>query len=341
MPALTKSSFYLPLVDITPFLEDPQGAAAQEVIDSVRTACRSTGFFQIKGHKVPLRLQKSVFEASARFFALPLKNKLELDSRKTVGFRGYDVMETQSYELEFGAVQESDALRDIKEGFFTSTDLPPDHPHVANGRFLQGPNVWPKPEQLAPVDFQVVLEEYFAEMQRLSHVVLSLFAATLPHGPNVFDNLETNDPMSLLRLLHYPRGLEKEDGKKLQLGAGEHTDFGTFTLLLQDNCPGLEVQDSMTGEWHGVPPQEDVYIVNVADILSTMTEGDYKSSVHRVWNRKSDDRYSVVFFYDGNLDYKVEPLGSSKQGENEEIDAPTIEEHVKSRLTASYGIQKK
>lgn len=341
MPALTKPSFYLPLVDITPFLEDPQGAAAQEVIDSVRTACKSTGFFQIKGHKVPLRLQKSVFEASARFFALPLKNKLELDSRKTVGFRGYDVMETQSYELEFGAVQESDALRDNKEGFFTSTDLPPDHPHVVNGRFLQGPNVWPKPEQLAPEDFQAVLEEYFAEMQRLSHVVLSLLAATLPYGPRVFDKLETNDPMSLLRLLHYPRGLEAEVGKKLQLGAGEHTDFGTFTLLLQDECPGLEVQDSVTGEWHGVPPQEDVYIVNVADILSTMTEGDYKSSVHRVWNRKSDDRYSVVFFYDGNLDYKVKPLGSSEQDENEEIDAPTIEEHVRSRLTASYGIQKK
>jgi isopenicillin N synthase-like dioxygenase len=49
----------------------------------------------------------------------------------------------------------------------------------------------------------------------------------------------------------------------------------------------------------------------------------------------------VVFFYDGNLDYKVKPLGSSEQDENEEIDAPTIEEHVRSRLTASYGIQKK
>ncbi|KAJ5822701.1 putative 2-oxoglutarate-dependent dioxygenase [Penicillium robsamsonii] len=323
MPVLNKSSFYLPLVDITPFLEDPHGAAAQGIIESVRTACKSTGFFQIKGHKVPLRLQKSVFEASARFFALPPKNKLELDSRKTVGFRGYDVMETQSYELEFGAVQEADALRDIKEGFFIATDLPPDHPHVANGRFLQGPNVWPKPKQLRPEDFQSVLEEYYAEMQRLSHVVLSLLAATLPYGPHVFDELETGDPMSLLRLLHYPRGLEKQDGKKLQLGAGEHTDFGTFTLLLQDDSPGLEVQDSVTGEWHGVPPKK---------------MWEYKSSVHRVWNRKSDDRYSVVFFYDGNLDYKVKPLRSSGMNENEEVDAPTIEEHVRSRLMASYGI---
>ncbi|KAJ5634596.1 putative 2-oxoglutarate-dependent dioxygenase [Penicillium herquei] len=340
MPSLSKPSFYLPLVDITPFIEDPQSLAAQDVIESVREACRSTGFFQIKGHKVPLRLQKSIFEASARFFDLPLKSKLELDSRKNPGFRGYDVQETQSYELEFGAVEEADALRDIKEGFFTSTDLPSDHPHVANGRFLQGANVWPKPEQLAPEEFKLVLEEYYAEMERLSHVMLSLFAATLPYGPNVFDGLEDDDPMSLLRLLHYPRGVEKEDGKKLQLGAGEHTDFGTFTLLLQDEHPGLEVQDSVTGEWHGVPPQEDVFIVNVADILSTMTNGEYKSSVHRVWNRKSNDRYSIVFFYDGNLDYKVKSLSSSGQDESGEVDAPTIEEHVRSRLTASYGIDK-
>ncbi|KAF4242556.1 hypothetical protein CNMCM8980_000514 [Aspergillus fumigatiaffinis] len=332
------SSFYLPLVDITPFLDDPSSPAAQQIIDDVRKACQSTGFFQMKGHGVPLKLQKSILAASAKFFALPMEAKLALDARQNVGFRGYDVMETQSYELEFGALQgqEAHVVRDIKEGFFVSSDLPLDHPRVREGRFLQGPNVWPSKELLAPQDFRVVLEEYLREMQRLSRVVLSLVAATLPYGPEVFDELDSDDPMCLLRLLHYPPDGEQARREKGQLGSGEHTDFGTLTLLLQDEHSGLEVQDHETGEWHGVPPQEDVYIVNMADLMEIMTSGEYRSSWHRVLNRNLEDRYSVVFFYDGNLDYKLQPLDPAKRVEGDSV--PTIEEHVRLRLTSSYSI---
>ncbi|MCJ1418837.1 hypothetical protein MMC32_005188 [Xylographa parallela] len=338
MPSATKPSFYLPLVDITPFLRDPQGAAAQQVIDDVRAACRSTGFFLMKGHGVPVGLQKSIFEASARFFALPSEAKFQLDARNTVGFRGYDAMETQSYELESESHDGSAVQRDIKEGFFASTDLPLDHPRVVGRRFLQGPNVWPDTELLATADFRAVVEDYYREMQRLSHVVLDLIAATLPYGPHVFDELEADDPMWLFRLLRYPPGAEQAAGTKQQPGSGEHTDFGTFTLLLQDEHPGLEVQDSGTGEWHGVPPQPDVFIVNMADVMSMMTGGEYKSSVHRVMNRNPEDRYSVVFFYDGNLDYRLRPLEKLQQVENGKNKAPTIEEHVRARLTGSYSI---
>lgn len=97
MPTATGSSFYLPIVDISPWVNDPRSSAAQEVVAEVRKACKSTGFFQIKGHGVSPTLQKSVFEASARFFALPADKKLELDCRKHA-FRGYDVMGSQMYE---------------------------------------------------------------------------------------------------------------------------------------------------------------------------------------------------------------------------------------------------
>jgi isopenicillin N synthase-like dioxygenase len=336
MPSATKSTFYLPFVDIAPFLQDPKGDAAQEVIDDVRAACKSTGFFQLKGHGVPLRLQKSIFEAAKKFFALPLETKRQLDARKTVGFRGYDGMETQSYELELDD-HKPEVLRDIKEGFFVSADLPIDHPRVTSGRFLQGPNIWPDPKVLAYQDFRTVVEEYFGEMQRLANAVLDLIAATLPYGPHVFDNLKANDPMWLGRLLHYPQTPEQTAADKEQLGSGEHTDFGTITLLLQDEHSGLEVQDSETGEWHGVPPQEDVYIVNMADVMSVITGGEYKSSVHRVINRNQDDRYSVVFFYDGNLDYRLRPLNTLENAKKEGNDAPTLEQYVKDRLTKSYS----
>ena len=285
----------------------------------------------MKGHGVSPTLQKSVFEAAAKFFALPPDVKLRLDARKTVGFRGYDVMGTQSYEPDG-----SDAPRDIKEGFFASTDLPLDHPRVVNGRFLQGPNVWPPADMLAHDEFRAPVEEYYKEMLRLSYVVLDIVAATLPHGPKVFDELKAHDPVWLMRLLHYPPTPAQTGNSKLQLGSGEHTDFGAITLLMQDEHPGLEVQDHETGQWVGVPPNKDVYVVNMGDIVSLLTGDKYKSSVHRVWNKNTEDRYSVVFFFDGNLDYKIRKLGSH---DKEATEAPTVEEHIKHRMTSSYGEQ--
>jgi isopenicillin N synthase-like dioxygenase len=48
---------------------------------------------------------------------------------------------------------------------------------------------------------------------------------------------------------------------------GEHSDYGTITLLWQLNdVPGLEVQD-LGGVWHPVPYEKDSVVVNIGDLL--------------------------------------------------------------------------
>lgn len=107
-PARTAATeFYVPTIDIAPFLTDPNCPAAESIVSQVRSACVSTGFFQITGHGVPRALQKSVFDAAANFFALPFEEKKKLDASTTVGHRGYDVLGTQSYE--------AGVLPDLKE----------------------------------------------------------------------------------------------------------------------------------------------------------------------------------------------------------------------------------
>lgn len=44
-----------------------------------------------------------------------------------------------------------------------------------------------------------------------------------------------------LRLLHYPGISEDSIIKPGQIRCGEHTDYGSITLLFQDDMPGLEV----------------------------------------------------------------------------------------------------
>ena len=336
MPSATdetkSSSFYLPSVDISPYLEDPTSAAAGRVVDDIREACLSTGFFQLLGHGVPKSLQKSVFQAAAKFFALPLDTKVAMNAKKNPGYRGYDIMASQSYE--------ADVLPDLKEGFFMGHDLSPDHPHVQAKRYFAGPNAWPPSEVLAPEDFQRPCERYHEAMMRLSEVVLDLVAATLPYGPRIFDDFRGPEPACPLRLLHYPpttttASAEGAAGKR-QLGASAHTDFSCVTLLLQDEHEGLEVLDESTQEWVLVPPDPAAYVVNLGDMMSQMTRGRYKSGMHRVLNRNRTDRLSVVFFHDGNLDCKLRPLESTADAGRED-EAMTAEEYMYDRMKFSYS----
>jgi isopenicillin N synthase-like dioxygenase len=330
------SSFYLPLVDITAYLQDPSSPDAARVIEDVRAACTSTGFFQLTGHGIPRNLQKSVFDAGERFFALPSNVKLGLDFKKNVGFRGYDVMASQSYE--------ADVLPDLKEGFIIGTDIDLDDPRVLGRRFFMGRNVWPSTELLSDAEFRLPVEEYYEAMMRLCAKVMQLIAATLPYGPSVFDNIQANDPVCPLRLLHYPPtplhdDADEKKGKLRQLGSSAHTDFGAVTLLLQDDHPGLEVLDQQKGQWVGVPPNKDAYVVNMGDMMSRITGGRYKSSVHRVLNRNPTDRYSVVFFFDGDLDYQLRPLDKLEQPLEEDEDLLTVEQHMIERMATTWKVK--
>lgn len=136
----------------------------------------------------------------------------------------------------------------MKEGFIAGTDIPLDDDRVVNRRFFVGENVWPPNDLLATGDFSKPVEEYYRAMLKLCWIVLDLVAATLPFGPNVFDEVKSNDPACPLRLLHYPTMAGSAACGKRQLGIGAHTDFGAVTLLLQDHHDGLEVLDRNTGE---------------------------------------------------------------------------------------------
>jgi isopenicillin N synthase-like dioxygenase len=247
---------------------------------------------------------------------------------------------------------EDDVLPDLKEGFFIGTDVSPLDPRVKAHRFFMGPNVWPPSDLLAHEDFREPLDAYYQAMTGLCHSVLDLIAATLPYGPQVFDEFKANDPACPMRLLHYPPTRPAATAKegeiqKRQLGSSAHTDFGAVTLLLQDEHPGLEVQDRKTGEWVGVPPNKSAYVVNMGDIISRITGGLYQSSIHRVVNKNPTDRFSVVYFFDGNIDYKLHRLdkvfgqgeNNGSRDENEKV--LTVEEHMVERTMTTYNMSKK
>ena len=63
---------------------------------------------------------------------------------------------------------------------------------------------------------------------------------------------------------------------------GEHSDYGTITLLWQINdVPGLQVQD-LGGVWHPVPYAENGVVVNIGDLLQRWTNDYFVVTKHRV-----------------------------------------------------------
>ncbi|CAG8883006.1 unnamed protein product [Penicillium egyptiacum] len=313
----------IPTVDISSFLANPNSEEAQKIIPTVRAACRSTGFFQVIGHGVSADLQQSVFEGGKKFFSLPFETKKALDSKTVRGHRGYDVLASQSYEAGI--------MPDLKEGWYVGEDLPDEDPRVQAGRFFMGRNVWPDEAKLAHTDFRTPCEQYHQALSALGKQIMKLIERTLPYGSGIFDDFVSNNPITPMRILHYPPAISTEQP---QYGASAHTDFGAITLLLQDESPGLEVMDSRTGAWVPVPPNPSAYVVNIGDMLSRWTRDEYVSSVHRVINGNPWDRYSIVFFFDGNADTELRALDGSEANEPNPL---TPEKHMLRRITESYG----
>lgn len=95
-------------------------------------------------------------------------------------------------------------------------------PRAAAHPFFHGENIFPDgiPSHL----LREPVERYYEAVLALAVKLLQMLARGLPYGDDVFDEFASNDPICVVRLLHYPpqRDLDNER----QLGAGAHTDFG-------------------------------------------------------------------------------------------------------------------
>lgn len=311
----------LPLIDVAP-LRSGDRAARQAVGDQLRNACEQRGFFYMAGHGIEPALMDAVFAQSKRLFALPEQDKLALDKAHSRCNRGYEPLRNQTLQ--------SGAPPDLKEGFYLGIDLPEDDPRVRAGRFNHGPNVWPD----GLPGFRPTMERYFDCMLELGTLLMGGLALSLRLPEDYFEPV-LDGAIATLRLLHYPpqppRPLPGERG------CGEHTDFGSLTLLLQDEVGGLQVLDA-AGGWIDAPPLPGTYVVNIGDLIARWTNRRYHSTLHRVVNSSGRERYSVPFFLGGAPDYRIECLpGCLAPGETPAFAPVTVEEHVAECFRRSYG----
>jgi len=273
------------------------------LVRKMRYACEVVGFMQIVGHGVPEALQDRHMKFQKRFFQMPQDMKSALALNDECPVRGYfgrggedlDQVLTDKVDSAEGSKIAKQSRKDNKEALDTN-GVPWSKP---NGGFVADifgmPSRIPDEEQLP--GFKATLEEYASEMFRVSKRILSLMALVLGKPPNFFEQHLTN-PVATHRLLHYWPIKDFDN----QIGVGEHTDYGLLTVLKQDSVGGLQVLNAKDGRWVHCCPVKDAFVVNLGDMMGRWTGHRFKSTVHRVVNTSPEDRYSVPYFLEPNMD---------------------------------------
>jgi isopenicillin N synthase-like dioxygenase len=286
-------------------------------------AYAEVGFAYLVGHGVEPGLVDAVFDASRRFHALSLDQKMRW--AVDANHRGYIAIDTST--------DRTSTLAEVtkpnqSESFMIMGEHAPDSEDVLAGSYLAGPNQWPDVS-----GFREAAERYQSAIAIVARRLTELIATALRDDGGVIRDAFVT-PTTWLRLLHYPPSPAPAPADLY--GSAPHCDFGFVTLLAQDEVGGLQVQ-SPAGEWIDVPPRPDAFVMNVGDMLHRWSNGRLRSTPHRVINRSRLQRFSVAFFYDPHVTTRIEPLPSCVDVEHPARFGPIVfADFLRHQLTSTY-----
>lgn len=304
----------IPVIDIANLVN---GSDQETVARQIGKVCEEVGFFYVKNHGVPQDLIDRTYKATKEFFELPQ----EVKDRLHIANSGPTL---RGYVPPYGENADPKNTRDLKEVFDYGVDEDDVSPFF-------GPNLMPSESELA--GFKETCEEYHEAMMALARKLISAFAISLDLPADYFETMQRH-PITIQRLLHYPP--QQGEITEAEIGIGAHTDYGFLTILSQDAVGGLQVRNS-EGDWISAPPIEGTFVINIGDLVQTMTNGRYSSTLHRVINTSGVARYSIPFFID--LDYQavVETVPTCVDAGEPAQSAPfTCGEYKYSRFVAVY-----
>ena len=271
--------FCLPcqLIDLSKFLcgtDDQRRETAKAILHGFQTA----GFIYLKNTPIEPATRKHVFDMSARFFSMPLDDKMAVGWTTPEANRGYSApgREKNTLLVDLADVAKlKEAVPDIKESIEIGRDDEEGFP-----------NQWPdettaEAEKARIAGFKSTMVDFHAQCKALHVEVMRAIAVGMNLPANYFDNyVDVGD--NTLRLLHYPpvsRDVFRTNPN--QVRTGEHSDYGSITLLFQDDRGGLQVR-SPNGKFVDATPIEDTIVVNAGDLLARWSNDTIKSTIHRV-----------------------------------------------------------
>ncbi|KAG0543941.1 hypothetical protein BDA96_02G232300 [Sorghum bicolor] len=257
-----------PIIDMG-LLAGEERPAAMELL---RDACENWGFFEILNHGISTELMDEV-------------EKLTKDHYKRVREQRF---------LDFASKTLADAKAaenlDWESTFFVR--------HLPDSNLAEIPDL--------DDGYRRVMRRFAGELEALAERLLDLLCENLGleggYLARAFRGRSTGAPTFGTKVSSYPPCPRPD----LVSGLRAHTDAGGIILLFQDDRVG-GLQLLKGGEWVDVPPLRHAIVVNLGDQLEVVTNGAYKSVMHRVVAQPDGNRMSIASFYNPGSDAVIFP----------------------------------
>ncbi|GMQ07289.1 hypothetical protein CsSME_00051543 [Camellia sinensis var. sinensis] len=265
----------VPVIDILRLLNS---SSDDDELLKLRSALASCGCFQAINHGMESSFLDKLQEIAKQFFVLPIEEKHKY-SRTVEDLEGYG---NDSVFSEHQILDWTDRLYLIVS--------PEDQRKL---------KFWPQ----NPECFREILHDYTTKLAILNELILKSMAKSLNLEENCFLNQYGERATMFARFNFYPPCPRPDR----TLGLKPHADGTAITFLLQDKeVEGLQILKD--GQWFRVPIIPHALLINVGDQAEIMSNGMFKSPVHRVVTNSERERITLAVFCMPESNNEIEPV---------------------------------
>ncbi|XP_058087662.1 2-oxoglutarate-dependent dioxygenase 19-like [Magnolia sinica] len=271
----------IPTIDFSLLTSATPDQRSQIVCDLGR-ACREWGFFMLINHGVEKSVRERMLDTCRAFFDL-----LEAEKREYIGKH---VLDPIRYGTSFNPAAEKamywrDYLKVIVHPVFHSADK--------------------------PAGFREASLEYCTKIREVAKELLRGISESLGLEDCYIDKaLQLEAGLQILVANLYPNCPQPE----LAMGMPPHSDHGLLTILMQNEVGGFQLQHK--GKWVHVDPLPNSFLVNTGDHMEILSNGMYKSVLHRAVVNNKSTRISIGIAHGPSLDATVAPAPQLVDNEN-------------------------
>ncbi|KAF2304890.1 hypothetical protein GH714_000376 [Hevea brasiliensis] len=267
-----------PVIDLSKLSDEER----KPTMEMIHDACENWGFFELVNHGMSPELMDTVEILTKEHY----RKCMEQRFKEMVASKGLEAVQSEINDLDWEST------------LFLS------HRPVSN--MAEIPDL--------DEEYRKTMNEFAVELEKLAEQLLDLLCENLGLEKGYLKKAfcGSKGPTFGTKVSNYPP-CPKPD---LIKGLRAHTDAGGIILLFQDDVvSGLQLLKD--GQWIDVPPMKHSIVINLGDQLEVITNGKYKSVMHRVIAQTDGTRMSIASFYNPGSDAVIYPAPALVEKEAE------------------------
>lgn len=271
-----KQDWQIPIID----LAELRGSAQYRdlAVEKIALACAEWGFFHVVNHGIPEKVFDAMWKAFDVVFQVSSDERPKFDAGP---FVPPDILAKLMEKMKAGH-----KFGDSRDTIRFSTVNPDQEGAIP----------------LAPEQFRGPALKFYGLMRDVGFELIDAISESLGLESDYIRIKTGNNPCVNSSLHLYSPCL---NGHTKTIGLNPHRDIDTLTVLLQDETGGLQVLKE--DRWVAVKPLPGSLVVNVGESIQAITNGKYRSVMHRVEN-KEKARSSISCFLLPTPESRIEAL---------------------------------